>query len=37
MVVKLEEVVMVMRVVELESKEIWGDGEGESVVGSLKS
>ncbi|KAK4667011.1 hypothetical protein QC763_305370 [Podospora pseudopauciseta] len=36
-VAKLEEVATAMRAVELESKEIWGDGEGESVAGSSKS
>ncbi|KAK4178698.1 hypothetical protein QBC36DRAFT_208779 [Triangularia setosa] len=36
-VAKLEEVATAMRAVELESKEIWGDGEGESVTGSSKT
>ncbi|KAK4204797.1 hypothetical protein QBC40DRAFT_191489 [Triangularia verruculosa] len=36
-VAKLEEVATEMRAVELESKEIWGDGEGESVAGSSKA
>ncbi|KAK0741768.1 hypothetical protein B0T21DRAFT_283027 [Apiosordaria backusii] len=36
-VAKLEEVATAMRAVELESKEIWGEGEGESVAGSAKT